>query len=126
MRSIVSEMEGRGYVRDKAAPDLLITPLVRLQDVAVAVPAPWYDYYYGWYWGYGWGLGFPWYPEDIIILQAGTLIIDVVDIGDRGTTKDDKLVFRGYATAILPTDPTDVSDEIRDSVSAIFDYWPTD
>src|SRR5262249_44547772 len=76
VESIIMQMEARGYMRDVNNPDLLLTPMVRLQDVNVAVPAPWYDYYYGWYWGYG----YPWYAEDVITLQAGTLIIDAVDV----------------------------------------------
>jgi hypothetical protein len=122
VESIVSEMEARGYVRDQADPDLVITPFVRLQDVEVTVQQAWYDYYYGWYWGYG----YPWYDEDVVTLAAGTLIIDAVDVGERENVEDDKLVFRGYATAILPGQPTDVSDEISAAIAEIFDHWPSE
>lgn len=122
VQAIVTEMEARGYVRAGADADLVITPLVRLQDVEVAVQEAWYDYYYGWYWGYG----YPWYDEDIVTLEAGTLIIDAVDVGERENVEDDKLVFRGYATAVLPDQPTDVSHEISAAVADIFDHWPTE
>jgi hypothetical protein len=121
IQSIVAEMEARGYVRDEADPDLLISPFVRLQDVEVVVEEAWYDYYYGWYWGYG----YPWYDQDVVTLQAGTLIIDAIDAGERENVGDDTLVFRGHATAILPTQPTDVSHEIADAVSEIFEFWPS-
>jgi hypothetical protein len=120
-QAIINQMEGRGYVRDEAAPDLLISPMVRLQEVEVVVEQAWYDYYYGWYWGYG----YPWYDSDVITLEAGTLIIDAVDVGERENVEDDRLVFRGYATAILPTQPSDVSNEIHQAVADIFDFWPS-
>jgi hypothetical protein len=122
VQAIITQMEARGYVRNEEDPDLLISPLVRLQDVDVLVQEAWYDYYYGWYWGYG----YPWYDEDVVTLQAGTLIIDAVDTGERENVEDDKLVFRGYATAIVPSQPTDVSHEIHQAVAEIFDYWPSE
>jgi len=122
IQSIVREMEERGYVRDQADPDLLITPMVRLQEVEVVVQEVWYDYYYGWYWGYG----YPWYDQDVIVLEAGTLLIDAVDVGEWDNAEDDQLVFRGYATALLPNQPVDVSDRIPEVVSDIFDLWPAE
>lgn len=121
VQAIVSQMEGRGYVRDESDPDLVISPMVRLQEVEVLVEEAWYDYYYGWYWGYG----YPWYDQDIVTLEAGTLIIDAVDVGERENVEDDKLVFRGYATAILPPQPTDVSHQIQEAVAEIFEFWPS-
>jgi hypothetical protein len=122
IHSIIGEMEARGYVRERSDPDLLVSPLVRLENVEnVVVESPyWYDYYYGWYWDYG----YPWYAVDVIQLEAGTLIIDAVDVGDPADVEDDQLVFRGYATAILPRSPTDVSDRIPGVVAEIFDFWP--
>jgi hypothetical protein len=121
IQSIIKEMEERGYVRDESEPDLLISPFVRLQETEVVVEEAWYDYYYGWYWGYG----YPWYDQDVVTLEAGTLIIDAVDGGERENVEDDKLVFRGYATAVLPNQPVDVSHEIAEAVSEIFDFWPS-
>jgi hypothetical protein len=121
IQSIVAEMEQRGYTRDQTDPDLLISPFVRLQETEVLIEEAWYDYYYGYYWGYG----YPWYDQDVVTLEAGTLIIDAVDVGERENAADDKLVFRGYAAAILPTQPVDVSHEIAEAVSEIFDFWPS-
>jgi hypothetical protein len=121
VQAIIAEMEERGYVRDQNDPDLLVSPLVRLQEVEVVVTEAWYDYYYGYYWGYG----YPWYDQDVVQLEAGTLIIDAVDVGERENVDDDKLVFRGYATAIMPPQPTDVSHELTEVISEIFDFWPS-
>lgn len=122
IESIMDEMEDRGYVRDPSDPDLLVSPLVRHQDVEVTVVTPyyWYDYYYGAYWGYA----YTWYDIDIVKLDAGTLIIDAVAVGDPEETDDDKLVFRGYATAILPEEPADISAKLPEVVARIFNFWP--
>jgi hypothetical protein len=121
IQSIVHEMAQRGYVLDEDDPDLLISPMVRLQNVEVTVAKPyWYDYYYGYYWDYA----YPWYDVDVVELRAGTLIIDAVDVRDPDDDSDDRLVFRGYVTAVLPDQPTDVSARIRGVVADIFDYWP--
>ena len=121
-QAIIAEMEARGYVREQADPDLVISPMVRLQDVEVVAEEAWYDYYYGWYWGYG----YPWYDVDVITLEAGTLIIDAVDVGERENVEDDMLVFRGYATGIMPEQPTDVSDELDRAIAEIFEFWPSE
>lgn len=122
IQSIIREMEARGYVRDQADPDLLLSPLIRLDQAEVLVEQAYWDaYYYGWYWGYA----YPWYDQDVVVLGAGTLIIDAVDVGERENVEDDVLVFRGYAEAILPTQPTDVSEQISDAVAQIFNYWPS-
>ena len=121
LQSIVHEMEQRGYVLDEKDPDLKISPFVRMQNVEVTVAKPyWYDYYYGYYWGYS----YPWYDYDVVDFKAGTLVIDAVDVGDPNNEMDDLLVFRGYATAMLPPKPTDVSDRIPGVVAEIFDFWP--
>lgn len=122
IQSIIREMEARGYVRDPNQPDLLITPMVRLEDVEVVVQEAWYDYYYGWYWGYS----YPWYDEDVVVLEAGTLIIDAVDVGTQEAMDDDQLVFRGYVMALLPSPPTDVSMQISEAITDIFEYWPAE
>ena len=121
VKSIIAEMEDRGYVHDKVHPDLMISPFVRLDDIDFAGPRPWHDYYYGWYWGYH----YPWDSGHIITLEAGTLIIDAVDLGERDGVEDDQLVFRGYATAILPPRPVDASDVIERAVTEIFEFWPS-
>jgi hypothetical protein len=123
-QSIIREMESRGYVRDSSNPDLLVSPLVRFENVEVTVVQPyWSDYYYGSYWGYG----YPWYDMDVDVvrLASGTLVIDVVDVVDPNDEQDDKLVFRGYATAVLPARPTDVSARIPAIITKIFSSWPT-
>ncbi|MFO7566445.1 MAG: DUF4136 domain-containing protein [Enhygromyxa sp.] len=124
-QSIIREMENRGYVRDQTDPDLRISPLIRLEEIVEAegeaVEPHWYDYYYGWYWGYA----DPWYDEDVTGYGAGTLIIDAVDVGGRESVEDDKLVFRGYATEILPSEPSDVSERISEAVAEIFEHWPS-
>lgn len=123
-QSVIHEMESRGYVRDPSDPDLLVSPFVRFEDLEVTVVQQpyWYDYYYGSYWGYGYG--YPWYDVDVIRLASGSLVVDVVDVGDRDDEADDKLVFRGYATAVLPAQPTDVSARIPGVIAKIFSSWP--
>lgn len=121
-QSIIHEMESRGYVREPSDPDLLVSPFVRFENVEVPVVQPYYwnDYYYGSYWGYG----YPWYDVDVVRLASGTLVIDAVDVGDPNDEADDKLVFRGYATAVLPARPTDVSAQIPGIIAKIFSTWP--
>lgn len=121
IQSIMHEMAARGYILDTSNPDLRISPFVRLRDIDVTVAQPyWYDYYYGYYWGYG----YPWYTWDVVHLEEGTLIIDAVDVGIPDDPEDDKLVFRGHATGILPPQPTDISNQIPGIVAKIFRFWP--
>lgn len=121
LNSIAEELEARGYVRDQVSPDLEITTFVRYHDVEVVAESTyWYDYYYGWYWGYG----YPWYDVDLIELEAGTLVIDAVDVGRLAEESDDMLVFRGTATGLLPDQPVDFSAQIPGVIADIFDFWP--
>jgi hypothetical protein len=116
-------MEARGYVRDPANADLILSPMIRRDDAEViADRGQWQDYYYGGYWGYG----SAWYQQDLIMLGGGTLIIDAVDVGARDNLDDDALVFRGYATGLLPREQTDVSAQISEAVAEIFKHWPVE
>jgi hypothetical protein len=119
--AIVDELEDRGYVRDEDSPHLKVTTFVRYREYEVVTErAYWQDYYYGWYWGYG----YPWYNRNIVEYEAGTLIIDAVEVGEPEDETDDMLVFRGVAGAMLPERPVDLTDDIPVIVDEIFDYWP--
>lgn len=121
-QAVLGELSDRGLVLNPAAPDLLISPFVRLTPVAVVSELWWWDRYWGWYWGYG----VPWYHRDVVNFEAGTLIIDIIDVGDPDDPDDDALVFRGVATALIPTDPVDRSERITEAIAEIFAYWPTE
>ncbi len=120
-QAIIEEMEGLGYVRDREDPDLEVTSFIRYRDAEIVTEAAtWNRYYYGWYWGYA----YPWYDRDVVELEAGTLIIDAVDVGEPDDDGDDVLVFRGSAVGLLPQQPTGTATRIPRVVEEIFEHWP--
>jgi hypothetical protein len=125
-QAIIHEFEARGYVRDTESPDVELTFFVRLEDAGATVPgAAWSSFFWGSYWDYG----FPWFTDDVIETEAGTLIVDAV-IADPRTPAGDppartnRLIFRGVATALLPSQPTDISDHIPAVIEEMFEDWP--
>lgn len=120
IQSILDELSQRGLVLDQSNPDLRISPFVRLTEADSVDELWWWEHYWGWYWGYS----APWYSRDITEFEAGTLVIDAVDLGDPADPEDDRLVFRATATGLIPTEPQDVSDQIPGYVEDMFAYWP--
>jgi hypothetical protein len=134
-QAIIAEFEERGYVRDTESPDLELTFFVRLQDFEVITHRRyWPNYYWGSYWGYS----YPWYRREMIEVEAGTLIVDAVAVDpsrvdptrddpnrdDPSDTSNDRLVFRGIATGLLPSQPTDISGQVPNVIGEMFEDWP--
>lgn len=82
--AVVNHMNSRGYTRvDKTAdPDLLINMSATESLNIVYYPGYGYDYWDCYYWGYycGWYY-YPTYPT-ISTYKSGSLVIDMVNIGD--------------------------------------------
>ena len=120
--AIINELSDHGLVYDDVSPDLRVAPFVRLTETEVVDETWWWDSYWGWYWGYAYAR--PWYEIDVIEFETGTLIVDVVDLGDAEDESDDTLVFRGTATALFWTYADHQPRRIATAVDGIFDYWP--
>jgi hypothetical protein len=120
--TIHEELHARGLTYDPEDPDLVIAPFIRLTAVEVHEEKWWWSGYWGWYWGYA----SPWHDENLHAFDAGSLVIDAVDIGDPDDEDDDVLVFRATATALFPNRPVNWADRIADAVVQMFEYWPSE
>ncbi len=116
LMSIVKEMEALGLTRDTENPDLVVNPLWRVAEKTGDVM--FYSYFYGYYWGYE----FTWTVN--IDYNLGTLILDVVSLGENPDISDDVVVYRGIAEGILGRDTDVVLLQTRNAVNAIFADWP--
>ncbi len=114
--AIETEMLALGLTRDTVNPDLMASPLVRVSSGTETVG--FYDYFYGFYWGYE----YTWTID--VDYELGTLIIDVVDLGDAPDGFDDVLAFRGVAEGVMAEDQAVVEIQLRNAVNAIFAGWP--
>jgi hypothetical protein len=115
--AIVAELSAKGLTRDRKSPQLLVNPLVNVEQATSA--ARYYEAYYGWYWGYEylWTLEYDYLD--------GSLVLDVVDRGDPDDVGDDLLVYRGAVHGLLAEDIDVIELQIRNATQAIFAQWPT-
>ena len=118
LSEIETQMEGLGLTRDKADPDLMVSYFTNEDPSKTSVT--FYDYFYGYYWGYE----FTWTVN--VEYDAGTLIIDVVDLGDSPDVKDDVLAFRGTAEGVLAQNQDVRLMQMRNAVDAVFKGWPSE
>jgi hypothetical protein len=114
---IKKQMNSLGLTENTTNPDLKISPFIRSNEKTT--PVIFYDYFYGYYWGYE----YTWTID--VDYTMGTLILDVVAIGDAADTTDDILVFRGTVEGIMGQDTEIIKLQLRNSVDAIFKGWPS-
>jgi hypothetical protein len=116
LMSIVKEMEALGLTLDTENPDLVVSPFMRAEDKVGDVM--FYSYFYGYYWGYE----FTWTVD--IEYKLGTIILDVVSVGDSPDISDDVLAFRGIVEGALGRELDVVLLQTRNAVNGIFAGWP--
>ena len=118
LTEIEAQMTGLGLSRDETSPDLRVSYFVNKEAAETSVT--FYDAFYGYYWGYE----FTWTVN--IEYDAGTMIIDVVDLGSSPNSTDDVLAFRGIAEGVLAKDQDVRLMQMRNAVDAVFKGWPTE
>lgn len=116
VNAIEAELNDKGLTRDPNSPQLLVNPLVNVQQATAA--ATFYEAYYGWYWGYQYAWTTTYEYLD------GSLLIDVVDRGSPDDMADDVLVYRGVAQGLMAQDLDVIELQIRNATKAIFAQWP--
>ena len=115
-QAIIAELTGKGLTHDPDGAELLVNPLVSVTEASDS--SSYYQSYWGWYYGYTTGWTVVWdYAE-------GSLMLDVVDPGDRDDPTDDLLVYRGVANGYLGRDSDIVQLQLRNAVHALFADWP--
>lgn len=114
--AITDELIGKGLVADDAKPELLVHPLVTINEVGDSLD--FYDAHWGWYWGYpyAWAV-----DED---LPRGSLVIEVVDQRPGPSPFDDRLIYRGSVRGLLAEDVEVIRAELREAMQAMFAEWP--
>jgi hypothetical protein len=116
LMSIVKEMEALGLTLDTENPDLKVSPFMRVDEKTGDVM--FYSYFYGYYWGYE-------VTATVNVeYDLGTLILDVVSLGESPDINDDVLVFRGIVEGVLGREIDVVLLQTRNAVDAIFAGWP--
>jgi hypothetical protein len=114
LTEIENQMTELGLTRDEADPDLKVSYYVNENSSETSVT--FYDYFYGYYWGYE----FTWTVN--IEYDAGTMIIDVVDVGQSPNV----LAFRGTAEGVLAGNQDVRLIQMRNAVDAVFAGWPSE
>lgn len=118
--AVEREMGELGLSMDTTDPDLYVTGLVRTEEIDATLYEAWWEYYLGYYGGY-W---YMWVDQTPVQFETGTLIMDVIDRREITDSPDGRLVFRGAAIGVMPTDPTDLSVPIDKGVKKFFKDWP--
>lgn len=114
---ITRQMEELGLAEVEEDPDLSVSVFVKTEETDSDVT--FYSYYYGYYWGYE----YTWTVN--VEYMYGTVIIDVVDLGDdNDISNDDVLAFRGIVEGISGQILDVALLQIRNAVNAVFAGWP--
>jgi hypothetical protein len=116
LAEIETQLTGVGLDMVTENPDLLVTYYANKDKQTD--PVTFYTYYYGPYWGYE----YTWTTD--VTYEAGTLVIDVVDVGPTADVDDDVLVYHGVAEGVLGEDPGVQLLQVRNAVYEIFKGWP--
>jgi hypothetical protein len=104
--AIKSEMEGRGYVFNAENPDIHVNFHIIVEEKTEVRNMP--NYGYRMWWG-----------NDVrsYNYNEGTLIIDLID------NEQNQLVWQGYSSGVLKSNPEAVENKLRESISLIFQEY---
>jgi hypothetical protein len=118
--AIEAQLAAKGFVRDDAAPDVVVLFHVALdsqKDISAYSMGGAYGPY-GWGWGSGWGTT----TTDVRVREivVGTLAIDIVDAAKK------QIVWRGLGTKEIDTNakPEKRDENVRKAVEKIFRNYP--
>ncbi len=113
LAGIEGEFSEVGLTRSSVDVDLLVTPYLAIE--------PSEDFIHG-YFGYYWGYDFSWAAP--VEHERGTLVIDVVAIGDPDDAEDDVLAFRGVVRGVRAKSREGLRATVRRALMDVFAAFP--
>tara|TARA_R110002049_G_scaffold293651_1_gene478775 strand:- start:1097 stop:1699 length:603 start_codon:yes stop_codon:yes gene_type:complete len=116
--AIQDEMEKKGYVMDKANPDLLVDSRIVVKTRNINYNSGSYPYFPLYGHGYGhfgyYGYGYYGNYQSSEEHKEGGVVVELIDMSRR------QLVWQGFAPDVLHADTNDKQKEIQEAVAKIF------